>query len=69
MAKLELKQGKHLLLEGIANKWHTFGSTGGKLYLTNQRLVFIAHALNFGLKFNEILFSDIAMDDSRLNIA
>lgn len=58
--KLKLNENEQLILEGSANKWQAIGSKGGKLYLTNQRLVFIAHALNFGSKFNEIPLSNIA---------
>jgi hypothetical protein len=60
MFNLDLKQGEHLILKGLANKWQTFGSKGGELFLTNQRLVFVAHALNFGSKFDEIPLSSIA---------
>jgi len=55
-----LNENEQLILEGLANKWQVFGSKGGKLYLTNQRLVFIAHIFNFGSKFDEIPLSSIA---------
>lgn len=45
---LELRQGERLLMQGAANKWQTVGSKGGNLFLTDQRIVFKAHALNFG---------------------
>ena len=59
MKTLDLKNNEQLIFDGVANKWQTFGSKGGKLFLTNQRLVFIAHVLNFGSKFDEILLSDV----------
>ena len=58
--KLTLNPNEHLLLDGPANKYQKVGNKGGKLYLTNQRLVFIAHAFNLGSKFDEYQLSEIA---------
>jgi len=58
--ELVLNPGENLIMEGFANKWQTLGNKGGKLYLTNQRLVFIAHRFNFGSKYDELMLSDIA---------
>lgn len=66
--KLELRPGEQLLMSGAANKWQTIGSKGGQLFLTNQRLVFQAHALNFGSKFDEYELSDIQTHGSTVNI-
>ena len=60
MDTLVCRQDETLIMEGVANKLQIFGSKGGKLYLTNQRLVFIAHALNIGSKFDEVALSEIA---------
>lgn len=38
--ELTLRQNEKLLMSGSANKWETFGSKGGKLFLTDQRIVF-----------------------------
>ena len=51
--ELELRHGERLLMQGAANKWQTVGSKGGNLFLTDQRIVFKAHAFNFGSKFDE----------------
>lgn len=45
--ELTLRQNEKLLMSGSANKWETFGSKGGKLFLTDQRIVFQAHGFNF----------------------
>ena len=64
-----LEQGETILMEGNANKQQFLGvNKGGKLILTNKRLVFIAHALNFGSKFDEIPFPTIALTGNILNI-
>lgn len=57
--ELTLRQNEKLLMSGSANKWETFGSKGGKLFLTDQRIVFQAHGFNFGSKFDEYQLSDI----------
>lgn len=65
---LMLKQDEILLMSGKANKWQTVGSKGGKLFLTNQRIVFQSHAFNFGSKFDEYALSDIQTQGSTVNI-
>lgn len=37
-----------IIKEGLANMQRSILSVGGKLYLTNQRLIFEPHALNIG---------------------
>ena len=66
--ELSLRQGEKLLMSGAANKWQTIGSKGGKLFLTNQRIVFKAHAFNFGSKFDEYELCDIQMQGNIVNI-
>lgn len=66
--ELELRQGERLLMQGAANKWQTVGSKGGNLFLTDQRIVFKAHALNFGSKFDEYELSDIQTQGNTVNI-
>lgn len=66
-----LRPGERLLMEGPANMQQVavLGfNKGGKLYLTDQRLVFLAHALNFGSKFDEIPLSDIAVTGGTFNL-
>lgn len=66
--ELELKDGEQLLLSGFANKWQRFGSKGGKLFLTDRRLVFKAHAFNFGSKIDEYNLEDIQINGDTVNI-
>ncbi len=66
--ELELQSGEKLLLQGAANKWQRVGSKGGMLFLTNQRLVFKAHALNFGSKVDSYELSEIETEGNTLNI-
>lgn len=44
--KTEFRQTEKIVKEGSANLQKNIETVGGKLYLTNQRLVFEAHALN-----------------------
>ncbi len=66
--ELSLRQGEKLLMSGAANKWQTVGSKGGKLFLTDQRIVFQAHGFNFGSKFDEYELSDIQTQGNTVNI-
>ena len=66
--ELTLRPGEQLLMSGSANKWQTVGSKGGKLFLTDQRIVFKAHAINFGSKFDEYELSAIQTQGNTVNI-
>lgn len=66
--ELALRSGERLLMSGAANKWQTFGSKGGKLFLTDQRIVFQAHGFNFGSKFDEYELSQIQAQGNTVNI-
>jgi hypothetical protein len=45
----------------LANRYrHIFDSDGGKLTVTNRRIIFKAHAFNFDTNATEIAFEDIA---------
>ncbi len=64
-----LNPGESILMEGNANMQQVLGiNKGGKLILTNQRLVFLAHAFNVGSKFDEIPLSSIAMSGNSFNL-
>lgn len=67
-SNLDLRQGERLLMSGSANKWQIVGSKGGKLFLTDQRIVFQAHGFNFGSKFDEYALSDIQIQGNTVNI-
>ncbi len=57
--KTELKQNEKIIKQGAANLQKGFETVGGKLYLTNQRLVFEAHKINIQGGSTEINLSDI----------
>ena len=44
---IKLLEGEHEIKKGKANKFNFFMSKGGHLMLTNQRLIFLDHSLNF----------------------
>lgn len=57
--KTELTQGEQVIKEGSANLQRNIGTVGGKLYLTNQRLVFEAHKFNVQRGVTEVELSNI----------
>lgn len=64
-----LQYGEEVIMEGAANMQQFLGvNKGGKLILTNRRLIFTAHSFNAGSKFDEIDFSQIALTGNTLNI-
>lgn len=64
-----LLPGEQIQMEGSANKQQFLGvNKGGRLILTDRRLVFIAHAINVGSKFDEIPLSQVAVSGKTLNI-
>lgn len=63
------RNGETLIYSGVANEWTKYGtSKGGMLFLTNQRLVFQAHALNIGSKYSSYEISDIQINEHSANI-
>lgn len=64
-----LRENERVLMEGSANMKQVLGITkGGKLILTTNRLVFMAHGFNVGAKFEEFPFSQIAGSGNKVNI-
>lgn len=64
-----LQPDEFVIMQGNANMKQVLGITkGGHLVLTNQRLVFVAHAFNVGSKFDEIPFNKITSTNNTLNI-
>ena len=57
--KTELKRNEQIIKQGAANLQKGIETVGGKLYLTNQRLVFEAHKINIQGGSTEINLSDI----------
>jgi catechol-2,3-dioxygenase len=58
--KTELKQNEKMIKQGAANLQKGPETVGGKLYLTNQRLVFEAHKMNFQGGTTEVGLSDVS---------
>ena len=57
--KTELKQNEQIIKQGAANLQKGIETIGGRLYLTNQRLVFDAHKINVQGGTTEIELPDI----------
>ncbi|WP_341708853.1 GRAM domain-containing protein [Halopseudomonas sp.] len=57
--KSALRAGEMIIKEGPANLQKNIETVGGKLYLTNQRLVFEAHNLNVQSFAAEVEISNI----------
>ncbi|MCP4491833.1 MAG: hypothetical protein GY820_31680 [Gammaproteobacteria bacterium] len=57
--KTELKQNEQIIKQGVANLQKGIETVGGKLYLTNHRLVFDAHKINVQGGATEIELPDI----------
>lgn len=59
---------EYILMEGLAN-WNTpFISKGGKLFLTNKRIIFKAHWINFGKKYFECYLDEIYVEKNTIPI-
>lgn len=65
---MNFRDDEKILMDGSANKLQIFGSKGGKLYLTNQRIIFKAHAFNIGSKLDEYELTDIENNNNTFNI-
>jgi len=63
--KTETRQGEQIIKEGAANLQKGIETVGGKLSLTNQRLVFEAHKLNVQGGVTEVELSDIQSSQTR----
>ena len=58
--RTELKQDEHIIKQGLANLQKGIETVGGRLYLTNQRLVFEAHTINVQGGTTEIELSNVS---------
>lgn len=56
---IQLSSGQHIVKEELANMLLRFESVGGKLFLTNKRLVFIPYRLNRKGKEVDLLLENI----------
>ncbi|EQD43261.1 hypothetical protein B1B_13901, partial [mine drainage metagenome] len=61
--KTELRQSEQVIKDGAANLQKNIDAVGGKLYLTNQRLVFEAHMFNIQGGTTEIELSNIQISE------
>lgn len=57
--KIQLQQNENIIKEGAANHFKGVESVGGKLFLTNQRLFFKSHSINFQPHELSILYKEI----------
>lgn len=57
--KTPLRQGERVIREGAANIQRGIEAVGGRLYLTNQRLVFESHAFAIQTGVTEIELVDV----------
>lgn len=57
--KTALRHGETLIKDGAANLQKNIETVGGKLYLTNQRLVFESHKFNMQSGVTEVELSSI----------
>lgn len=57
--KTTLRQGEQIIKNGAANLQKNIETVGGKLYLTNQRLVFESHKFNVQSGETEVELSNI----------
>ena len=60
---ITLDKDEELVKEGAANLQKGIEVVGGKLYLTNRRILFIAHALNIQGGLTEVPLADIKSID------
>lgn len=59
---------EEILMEGFANWNTTLNSKGGKLFLTNKRIIFKAHLINFGKKYFECYLDEIYVEKNTITI-
>ncbi len=57
--KIDLRTGETLLREGGANLQRGIEAVGGRLFLTNERLLFQSHAFNVQTGATEIALADV----------
>jgi hypothetical protein len=57
--KLELNQNENIIKQGGANLFRSNDVSGGLLYLTNERLIFVPHKMNINTRRQELDVEDI----------
>src|SRR5262245_18675273 len=58
---IQMHVGESVLREGLANLQRGWETVGGRLYLTNERLIFEPHALNLQTQPEELRLSDASV--------
>ncbi len=66
--KIELQENEKIIKEGAANHFQGLESVGGKLYLTNRRVVFNSHNLNIQIHQISIPFNKIKKVEKRMSL-
>ena len=57
---MDLQPGETVILEKLANIRRKFEYAGGKVVLTNQRVLLVPHAMNLDSRPAEVALADIA---------
>lgn len=66
--KTELLDGEQLLADGLANLFRGWEGVGGRLYVTNRRVIFESHMVNIRRGVTEIPLADIEEVRPRNNL-
>lgn len=64
---IELRNNENLIKQGAANHWQGWEAVGGRLFLTDQRLVFKSHSFNVQRHETSIELEDVAFAKPRNN--
>lgn len=63
--RFKLNNGEKIIKEGPANHFKGIEAVGGKLYLTNHRIVFLSHDMNVQNHLLSVPYSEIVHVDTR----
>jgi len=64
---IELRNNETLIKQGAANHWQGWEAVGGRLFLTDQRLVFKSHSFNVQRHETSIELEELAFAKPRNN--
>jgi len=64
---IELRNNETLIKQGAANHWQGWEAVGGRLFLTDQRLVFKSHSFNVQRHETSIELEEVAFVKPRNN--
>lgn len=63
--RLKLKNEEKVIKEGPANHVKGIEVVGGKLYLTNNRIIFLSHDMNYQSHLLSVPYTEIVHVDTR----